>query len=315
MNALIYRKFGDPTVLEWVDDWPRPVVSPKGVVIKSIAGSVNPKDVLLRKGKFSKTLARDPLPRAAGHDVAGEVASVGKDVSNISVGDTVFGMTNRFSGGVHCEYAMLDSNEVARAPVNISTLEASAIPLAAQTALQALRDHCKIAAGQRVLIIGASGGVGHFAVQIARILGAEVHGVCGPDHMDFVASLGADAVHDYTVKPPTAIASSFDSIFDIFGKFSRRDFTDQLVARGIFVSTVPAPATLRGEFLARIGFSKRSRLVQVKSNSTDLNRIRKWVETNRLRPHVEKVYPAADAHEAHRHIEGKHTTGKIVLSF
>lgn len=315
MKALIHRKFGDPSVLEWVENWPQPAISPNSVQIRSIAGGVNPKDVLLRKGKFSRTLARDPLPRVVGLDVAGEVVEVGKGVSSLAVGDIVFGMTNRFSGGIHSELAVLDENEVACAPSNIPAVEASSIPLAAQTALQALRDHCGVVAGQRVLINGASGGVGHFAVQIARALGAEVHAVCGPNHTDFVTSLGADVVHDYMDEPAPTIASSFDSVFDVFGRFSRGDLAQQLGTRGIFVSTVPKLATLRGEFLARIGFNKRSRLVQVKSSTADLNQIREWVETNQLRPHVERVYPAADAHEAHHHIEGKHTTGKIVLSF
>lgn len=315
MKALIYKKFGDPGVLEVVDNWPTPVLSPKSVLIKSTGGSVNPKDVLLRKGKFAQTLARDPLPRVAGHDIAGEVVEIGKGVSNVSVGDIVFGMTNKFSGGVHSEFAMLDSNEVSLAPLNISTVEASSIPLAAQTALTALRDLCKVVAGQRVLINGASGGVGHFAIQIAKALGAEVHAVCGPGHIDFVTSLGADAIHDYTVKPAPAIASSFHSVFDVFGNFSRKNFAGQLGARGVFVSTVPNLTTLGGELLARIGFNKRSRLVQVKSSTTDLTQIREWVEAGRLKPHVEKVYPLADAREAHRHIERKHTAGKIVLSF
>jgi len=315
MKALIYRKFGSPDVLEWVENWPKPAVSPGKVLIRSIAGSINPKDVLLRKGKFSCTLARDPLPRVSGLDVAGEIVEVGRGVSNFKVGDLVFGMTNKFSGGVHAEWAALRANEIAFMPPNITAVEASSIPLAAQTALQALRDYCQVAAGQRVLINGASGGVGHFAVQIAKVMGAEVHAVCGPDHLDFVTSLGADVVHDYTVQPAPAIKSSFHSVFDVFGRYSVRDFAKQLGASGIFVSTVPRPATMFGEGLALAGFNKRSRLVLVGSNTADLTQIAEWVETNQLRPHVEKVYAAANAAEAHRHIEGKHTTGKVVIGF
>ena len=315
MKALIYRKFGNPDVLEWVEKWPIPVVNSGSVLVRTIAGSVNPKDVLLRKGKFSRTLARDPLPRVTGHDAAGEVVKIGQDVSNLVAGDIVFGMTNKFSGGIHSEFALLDANEVARVPSNISVAEASSIPLAAQTALQALRDHCKLVAGQKVLINGASGGVGHFAVQIARALGAEVHAVCGPDHLDFVTSLGADTVYDYTLMPAPAMTSSFDSIFDVFGKLARGDIAKQLGSKGIFVSTVPKPATLYGECLASMGINKRSRLVLVKSNTADLNQLCEWVEKSQLKPHVEKVYPVTDADEAHRHIEGRHTTGKIVLSF
>jgi NADPH:quinone reductase-like Zn-dependent oxidoreductase len=313
MKALIYRKFGGPDVLEWVGNWPRPVVSPGKVLIRSIAGGVNPKDVLLRKGKFSCTLARDPLPRVSGLDVAGEIVEVGNGVANFKAGDIIFGMTNKFSGGVHSEWATLGANEVACVPSNITAVEASSIPLAAQTALQALRDYCQVAAGQRVLINGASGGVGHFAVQIARAMGAEVHAVCGPDHLDFVTSLGADVVHDYTVEPAPAINTTFHSVFDVFGRYSMGDFAKQLGASGIFVSTVPKPATVFGEGLALAGFNKRSRLVLVGSNTADLDQIREWVETNQLKPHVEKVYPAENAREAHRHLEGKHTTGKVVI--
>jgi NADPH:quinone reductase-like Zn-dependent oxidoreductase len=315
VKALIYRKFGGPDVLEWNEGWPKPVVAPGKVLIRCIAGSVNPKDVLLRKGKFSCTLARDPLPRVSGLDVAGEIVEVGKGVSNFKTGDMIFGMTNKFSGGVHSEWATLGNNEIARVPSNSTAVEAASIPLAAQTALQALRDYCQVSAGHRVLINGASGGVGHFAVQIAKVLGAEVHAVCGPDHLDFVTSLGADVVHDYTVEPAPAIKLSFHSVFDVFGRYLMRAFARQLGASGIFVSTVPGPATVFGEGLALAGFNKRSRLVLVGSNTADLNQIAEWVETNQLRPHVEKVYTATNADEAHRHIEGKHTTGKVVIRF
>ena len=315
VKALIYRKFGGPDVLEWVDNWPKPVVAPGRVLIRCIAGSVNPKDVLLRKGKFSCTLARDPLPRVSGLDVAGEIFEVGKGVSNFKAGDIVFGMTNKFSGGVHAQWATLGASEIALVPSNITAVEASSIPLAAQTALQALRDYCRVATGQRVLINGASGGVGHFAVQIARAMGAEVHAVCGPDHLDFVTSLGADTVYDYTVQPAPEIKSSFHSVFDVFGRYSVRDFAKQLGPGGIFVSTVPRPGTILGEGLALAGLNKRSRLVLVGSNTVDLIQIAEWVETRQLRPHVEKVYAVASADEAHRHVEGKHTTGKVVIRF
>jgi NADPH:quinone reductase-like Zn-dependent oxidoreductase len=143
MKALIYRRFGSADELEWTDDWPAPELSAQSVLVKAYAGSVNPKDALLRKGKFSKTLARDPLPRVSGLDIAGKVVAVGSDVYGYSVGDLVFGMTNIFAGGVHAEIAKLDQSEVYNAPSNISIEEASCVPLAAQTALQGLRDCCK----------------------------------------------------------------------------------------------------------------------------------------------------------------------------
>jgi NADPH:quinone reductase-like Zn-dependent oxidoreductase len=224
VKALVYKSFGDPSVLEWVEDWAKPAVTANHVIVSVVAGSVNPKDVLLRKGKFSRTLARDPLPRVAGIDIAGEVVEIGKNVVDLTIGDLIFGMTNRFSGGVHAEYAVIHESEIARAPSNISSVIASCVPLSAQTALQALRDHCKIVPGHKVLINGASGGVGHFAVQIAKVLGAEVHAVCGSSHLDFVAALGADMVHDYAVEPAPQIVSTYHCVFDVFGRFSRNDF-------------------------------------------------------------------------------------------
>ncbi len=198
MKAVIYNNFGKPDVLELSDNWPKPEIEENSVLIQTLAGSINPKDVMLRQGKF-KLIAKAPLPRVTGLDISGKVIEVGKNITHVSVGDMVYGMTNIFAGGVHSEFALLQADELAKAPTNLSAEEASAIPLAAQTALQALRDHCKVKSGQTVLINGASGGVGHFAVQIAKILGAKVHAICGPSHIDFVSSFGADQVSDYSV--------------------------------------------------------------------------------------------------------------------
>jgi NADPH:quinone reductase-like Zn-dependent oxidoreductase len=315
MKALIYNSFGNPDVLEWVDNWKESVVGSNQVLVRVKSGSVNPKDVLLRKGKFSKTMARDPLPRVSGMDAAGKVIETGDNIKDFKPGDIVFGMTNNFAGGVHSEYALFDKDEIALAPSNISIEIAASVPLSALTALQALRDHCNVTKGQKVLINGASGGVGHFAVQIAKIMGAEVHAVCGPAHKDFVTSLGADIVYNYKEKPAPKITANFDCVFDVFGKYVRKDFVRQLGRKGIFVSTVPKMATIMGAFFAWVGIYKQSRLVMVESRDDDLKKLCTWVESGRLIPHVEKVYSISQAQDAHRHIEGKHTTGKIVLMF
>lgn len=313
MKALIYRSFGSADELEWTDDWPDPEVSAQTVLIKAVAGGINPKDVLLRKGKFSKTLARDPLPRVSGLDVAGVIIAVGSDVSGFSMGEPVFGMTNHFAGGLHAEIAKLDCTELYHAPANISMEDAACVPLAAQTALQALRDCCHIVKGHKVLINGASGGVGHFAVQIAKAMGAEVHAVCGPKNVQFVESLAADKTYRYTDQLATEIDLSFDAVFDVFGKFTRPAFARQLGRRGIYVSTVPKPATLWAEALARIGVSKVSRLVMVQSQAKDLKQLKEWIESGWLVPHISKKYRANQAADAHRHIESKHTIGKVCI--
>ncbi|MCG8564010.1 MAG: NAD(P)-dependent alcohol dehydrogenase [Desulfobacterales bacterium] len=315
MKALIYNTFGKPDVLEWKTDWPDPVPGPKAMKIKVAAGSVNPKDVLLRKGKFSKTLARTPLPRISGMDIAGEVVEVGTHVTHFKVGDPIFGMTNEFSGGLHSQYALLDENEANLVPKGISLEDAAAVPLSAQTALQALRDLCGLEPDQRILINGASGGVGHFAIQIAKTMGAEVHAVCGAHHRDFVQSMGADHIHHYETHAPTSIKVRFHAVFDVFGNLNRRMMKNQLKPGAIFVSTVPRAATLMAEFRARVGLGKTSRLVEVQSRRKDLEQIGQWMAQGQLSPHIHRIYPPEQAREAHRQMETKHTTGKIILSF
>lgn len=312
MKALIYRRFGPAEVLEWTPDWPEPALAPRSVLVRTAAGGVNPKDVLLRKGRF-RALAREPLPRVSGLDAAGEIVAVGPEVSGFAVGDRIFGMTNRFCGGVHAEIARFLPDEIFLAPSPISLEEAACVPLAAQTALQALRDCGRIQPGHKVLINGASGGVGHFAVPIAKALGAEVHAVCGPGSVGFVESLGADTVHNYADQPATAIACTFDIVFDVFGKFTRGAFARQLGRRGIYVSTVPKPATIWSEALARLGFSRASRLVQVRSRGEDLRQIKEWIESGVVTPHIDRIYPANRAADAHRHVETRHTKGKVVI--
>ncbi len=315
MKALVYPQFGPAEVLEWVDDWPYPALTEHSVLVKTVAGSINPKDILLRKGKFSGTFARDPLPRATGLDVAGHVVAVGKKVVDFAVGDSVYGMTNHFAGGVHVAVAHFQQNEIQHAPNNLSLEIAAAIPLAAQTALQALRDCCAIKPGQKVLINGASGGVGHFAVQIANIMGAETHAVCGPNNVDFVKSLGAKVVYNYASQSITEINTKFNAIFDAFGNYDKAKLAQQLAKRGVYVSTVPKRATLQGELLARLGVQKSSRLVVVRSNSVNLLQLKHWIEQGLLKPHVEKFYPVANAIDAHKHVESRHTVGKVCIAF
>ena len=313
MKALVYRTFGPADVLEWAADWPAPAESADTVLVRVDAGSINPKDVLLRKGKFSRTLARDALPRASGLDMAGRVVFVGEAVSGFAVGDAVYGMTNHFAGGVHAELARFQPTEIAHAPANISVEAVASVPLAAQTALQALRDCAATRPGQRVLINGASGGVGHFAVQIARAMGAEVHAVCGPTNRAFVKSLGADVVYSYADRPATAIDTRFDVVFDVFGKASALAFARQLGQHGIYVSTVPKPVTIWGEFLAKARISGKSRLVRVVSRTADLQQLGAWIEAGKIAPHVEKTFPVLDAASAHRHVETKRTIGKVCI--
>ena len=302
MEACIYKKFGKESVLEWVDGWPKPECKSDSVIVEVAASSINPKDALLRRGKFSRTLARDPLPRLTGLDVSGIVVGAGENVARIKVGDAVFGMTNNFSGGVLSTFAEFKETEVAKAPISISLVEAASIPLAAQTALQALRDICGVNQGKKVLITGASGGVGHFAIQIARHLGAEVHGICSTNNIEFVSSLGAHCIYDYKKNEAAAIDNQYDAIFDAAGRYKREYFSTQLGKSGIFVTTVPSGKSLLSELMARLKVSKKNRLVFVHSSYKDLSQLADWIDSGKLSSHIQKVYEKTVLFPSHRNI-------------
>ncbi|TVP53108.1 MAG: NAD(P)-dependent alcohol dehydrogenase [Halomonadaceae bacterium] len=313
MRALIYREFGSAEVLEWADGQPTPVPGPDQVLVKVAAGSINPKDVLLRKGIFPRMLDREKLPRGSGLDLAGTVVARGHRVTDLKVGDQVFGMTNRFAGGVHRELVAIDATQVALAPKTLTPVEAAAVPLAALTALQALRDCAGLKPGQSVLINGASGGVGHFAVQVARCLGAEVTAVCGARNLEFVQQLGAQRAVDYGETPAWELPETFDVVFDVFGAGRCGDYRRQLGRKGIYVNTIPKPVTLWAEGRARLGLGRRNRLVIVNSNRRDLNLLRLYIDAGRLKPVVDGQYLFSDAAQGHRHVESRHTRGKVVL--
>ena len=314
MRALVYQAFGPPDVLQVRSDWPEPALPRDGVCVRMLAGSVNPKDVLLRKGKFQGSLARTALPRATGLDGAGEVVATGHAVTRFKPGDQVYAMTNRFCGGVMAERFCFRESEVAHAPHKLNPTEAASMPLAALTALQAFTDCVRLQAGDRVLINGASGGVGHFAVQIARILGARVHAVCGQANLEFAQSIGADAVHDYARQPATALEERFDVVFDVFGKYRRSDFSDQLGRDGMFISTVPKLATVLPEATARLGLCRNNRLVIVRGRGTDLTTLAQWVDQGLLSPCLSAAFPLDRAGNAHRQIESRHTRGKVCIA-
>lgn len=314
MEACIYKKFGRENVLEWVDDWPEPVCNPDSVIVEVAAASINPKDALLRRGKFSRTLAREPLPRGTGMDASGTVVAAGENVARIKVGDAVYGMTNHFPGGVLSTLAEFKESEVAKAPVSIPLVNAASIPLAAQTALQALRDLCGADQGKKILITGAGGGVGHFAVQIAGHLGAEVHGICSTDTIEFVSSLGAHCVYNYKKIEPAEIDNQYDAVFDAAGRYKRAYFSRQLGKRGIFVTTVPDGRSLLAELLARLKVNRKSRLVFVHSSHEDLRQLAAWTDNGKLSPHIQKIYEKNDIADAHTQIQSGHSRGKIVVS-
>jgi NADPH:quinone reductase-like Zn-dependent oxidoreductase len=271
---------------------------------------VNPKDVIVRKGKF-KALTGTKFPIIVGHDIAGEVVETGLG-ADLAVGDQVFGMINDFAGRAYAEYAAVDSQQLAKAPASIDSSSAAAVPLAAQTALQALRDDAGVQSGQKVLINGASGGVGVFAVQIAKILGAEVTAVCSHRNVDLVTELGADRVIDYTETDLVELDEQFDAFFDVFGNYNFDKIKHLLGPRGTYVHTIPN-ARIFMEVARTFVRRKRAKIVIVKSKRDQLDWIRQQIDAGNLRVVVDRSFPLSDAADAHRYMETKRARGKVVL--
>jgi NADPH:quinone reductase-like Zn-dependent oxidoreductase len=309
MRAVVIDRYGGPEVLRQATV-PRPVPTRGQVLVRTRFVGVNPKDVIVRKGKF-KVATGKKFPLIVGHDIAGEVVEVGAG-ADLAEGDRVFGMINDFAGRAYAQFAAVDAQQLAKVPSSIELRIAAAVPLAAQTALQALRDDARIEAGQRVLINGASGGVGVFAVQIAKILGADVTAVCSQRNTDLVTELGADRVIDYTQTELVELDATFDAIFDVFGNYSFGKLKHLLEPRGTYVQTIPSGRILR-DVARTLLRRKRAKLVLVKSRRDQLDWLRQQIDTGSLRVVVDRSFSLEDAAEAHRYIETKRARGKVVL--
>ncbi|HUP92039.1 MAG TPA: NAD(P)-dependent alcohol dehydrogenase [Solimonas sp.] len=311
MKAAVYDRYGPPEVIELRDvEPPRPARGE--VLVQVVAAALNPKDALVRGGKFARMTGPD-FPKRMGYDFAGRIAALGEGVAGWREGDEVFGMLNGWPGGACAEQLVAPVGEIARKPPRLSMAEAAAIPLAALTALQALRDLGRVQDGQRVCIHGASGGVGTFAVQIAKILGAEVTALCGEASAVMVRGLGADRVFDYRLSPPADLVERFDVMFDVFGNQHFAAMVPRLRQRGLYVTTVPSTRNLRDHALTLLWPGRRARMVVVRSNRPDLEQLAAWAQDGQLKPVLAHTLPLTEARQAHELIQLKRTHGKIVL--
>ena len=311
MKVIEYDRYGGPEVIE-LREASMPVPARGEVLVHIRAAALNPKDALVRAGKF-KRLAGPEFPKRMGYDLAGEVAALGAGVQGLSVGQPVFAMVQSWKAGAFAEYAAVPQAELAAAPPGLSHAEAAALPLAALTALQALRDLAGIGPGASAVIHGASGGVGTLAVQIAKALGARVIALCGADSAALVRSLGADEVHDYRQTAPAQLGGRHQAFFDVFGNQHFSAIRHLLTTRGTYVSTVPNARNIRDHLLTRLSPLKKARLVIVRSKRADLETLAAWVAEGRLKPVIAARFPLAEVREAHEMIQAKKTHGKIVL--
>ncbi|MDH3625631.1 MAG: NAD(P)-dependent alcohol dehydrogenase [Myxococcales bacterium] len=309
MRAIVIEKYGGPDVLREASV-PRPVPTRDQVLVRTRFIGVNPKDIIVRKGKFQVATGRR-FPIIIGHDIAGEVVEAGVD-ADLAVGEAVYGMINDFAGRGYAEYAAVDADQLGRAPTSIDLRVAAAVPLAAQTALQALRDDGHVAQGHEVLINGASGGVGVFAVQIAKILGANVTAVCSHRNIELVRELGADQVIDYGKTELVSLDQRFDAIFDVFGNYRFDKLKHLLKPHGTYVHTIPSARIFKD--VARTFVRKqRAKLVIVRSRRSQLDWLRQQIDSGRLRVVLDRSFPLRDVADAHRYMETKRARGKVVL--
>ena len=323
MKAVVRDKYGPPEALD-LQDVELPELPDDGVLVRVRAASVNQVDWYDVTGTpwiaRPMTGLRGPRgSRLTGRDFAGTVEAVGKDVTDLETGDDVFG--GKIGGGSFAEYVCVQTG-VGRKPANLTFEEAAAVPAAALTALQGLRDHGQLQPGQKVLVNGASGGVGTFAVQIAKALGAEVTAVCSTRNVEQARSLGADRVIDYTREDFTRGGERYDLILDVAGTKSWTRYRRVMNPQAMLV-LVGAPKTNR--LLGPLGHLIRVRLASwrgsqkavffvAKLNSPDLGVLRELLESGTMKPVVEKRYELAEVADALRYIGEGHAQGKIVIS-
>lgn len=318
MRAVTYDRYGAAEVAH-VADVPDPPKEEGTILVRVRAAALNPKDVLVRKGKFP-WLAGRKFPKRMGYDWAGEVVEPiegSEGAGALPVGTRVFGMIQSWRAGALAELCRARVDECARAPEGLSFEEAASLPLASLTALQALRDDGQLQPGGRVLLHGASGGVGVFAIQLAKALGAHVVTTSSEKNKALCASLGADETLDYTqidFKAGLRGLGPFDVFFDVFGN-QRFAFVRHLLSpQGAYVSTVPSPRVMLDALLTPLSTRRRARLVVVRSRRSDLDVLARMVAEKKLRPVIDTVYPLERVVEACRHIESKRSRGKVVVT-
>lgn len=317
MKAIVYERYGPPDVLQ-LREVERPAPRDDEVLVKVRAASVNDGDSSLVKGspfiaRLSSGLLK-PRHSIPGGDVAGQVEVVGRNVTKFTPGDEVFGDLGESGFGAFAEYVSVPENVLVLKPANTTFEEAAALPQYAVVALQGLRDNGQIRQGQNVLINGASGGVGTFAVQIAKSYGAEVTGVCSAKNMDLVRSIGADHVFDYTREDFTRKEQRYDLILDNVANRPISDYTHALSPDGRYVSVkLHVGALILGPLISMTGRRKASQLVH-KPNVRDLVIIRELVEAGRVAPVIDRHYRLSEVAKAFREYDERHPSGKVVIT-
>lgn len=310
MKAAVLKKYGSVDQFT-IKQMPVPELKDGQILVRNYASSVNPVDTLVRQGKM-KLLSGVTGEKIIGSDFSGVVMA--SRSSNFKIGDEVFGFMNSLSGSAYSEIILVDEKNTVHKPTNLSFTEAAVLPLVALTAWKGLVTEGKIQKGDRVLILGCTGGVGSAAVQIARTFGAVISGSCSGKNVAFAKEIGCEFVYDYEkdVIPDTAV---YDLIFDATGMYHMKEYQKHLTAEAMFVSTKGGVRDfLNGvEAAFEIAFKKKMKLIVIKPNVKDLLIIKSMVENGQLKPVIAKTFPIESIADAHLMMESGGFTGKIAV--
>ncbi len=327
MKAIVINRFGGPDVLELVLDHPEPIPASNQVLIEVHAAGINPLDWKIREGQL-KLLLGARFPIVLGNDASGVISAVGREVTRFKPGDEVFCMLDVSSrpswtgfarSGGYAQRAVTREGTLAHKPPSMSHSEAASVPLAALTAYQTLVHKAGINRGHDILIIGASGGTGIFAVQIAKALGGVVTAVCSAGNHELVAGLGAERLVDYRRQPIAKLGRSFDIIYDAAAASSFAQCRKQLKAAGVFVSNLPNVAGMLAKMTfpaARgLGHRQKNDFAWVKPAGQDLEVIRSMIETGQVRTVIDRTYAPEAIRDAHDYSQSGRVRGKLVVDF
>src|SRR5437879_2175483 len=306
MKAIVAHQYGGPEVLKY-EDAPRPEPKDDQILVRVIAAGVNPVDGMILSGMFAKnkTLASPLIP---GGDIAGVVEKTGGKITKLKKGDVIYAYLSLRNNGGYAEYAVANEKEAAIKPNSISFAEAAAVPIVALTAWQALIDSAKLGPGQSVLIHGGSGGVGMFAIQIAKARGVKVIATASSANQDFLKQLGADVAIDYTKEKFEDVAKDVDVVLDSIGRDTLARSYGVVKKGGVIVSLVARP---KQSELEKHGI--RGAALSVDPNSEELNEIGKLIDEKKIRVIVSQTFPLPEAMKAQEQVATSHTRGKIVL--
>ncbi len=314
MKAAIINRFGNTDVFE-IGQIPKPIIRSDQVLIKVKTVGINPIDWKQRQGNH-KLIMGSPFPIVLGYDVCGEVVELGSEITRFNIGDNVFGVLDNKYGGAMAEYAVGHENCFAVMPENISDIEAAAFPMVSMTALQAMRDIANIKQDQKVLINGASGGVGHISLQIAKLLGVQVIAVASSNSKEFVKQLNPDVFVDYKEKDILQIDEKVDVFFDVFGNYTFPKIKHLLNQGGIYLnlnylhSITKMPVNLIHQLFSK---GKKAKTMLMKHTESDLETISNWIIENKLHINIDRTFKLEEIKEAHDYAQQGHNKGKNVI--